>query len=225
MATTVGESVSRVRNVIKAVKEDPFITDRFLYSLIMKYGKTLLKRDLLRENIYGYTNLFKEIPCLDLIEVDKVDACCIGIKTGCTFMRSKNKLPKLMDINSGPIIRSVSTLDYSTRAKQTHAELYVNMTKMSSFKYNKEHYYWLSEGYLYIPNVDWESIRVQALFDEDISSELCHIDARECIPEQDREISLPEHLFSEIEQMVLQEVLTAGKIPSDGADDSQNPMR
>jgi len=33
----IGESISRVRNVLKAVKEDPFLTDRFIYSLIMKF--------------------------------------------------------------------------------------------------------------------------------------------------------------------------------------------
>ena len=42
--TTVGEATSRVRNILKAVKEDPFLTDRFLYSLIMKYAKTLIRR-------------------------------------------------------------------------------------------------------------------------------------------------------------------------------------
>ena len=87
----VGESISRVRNVLKAVKEDPFMTDRFLYSLIMKFAKTLIKREELASTIYKYTSLFKEIPCLELIDVDKVDECCAGIKTGCTIKRSKNK--------------------------------------------------------------------------------------------------------------------------------------
>lgn len=30
MATTIGETVSRIRNVVKAVKEDAFLTDRFI---------------------------------------------------------------------------------------------------------------------------------------------------------------------------------------------------
>jgi len=43
--TTVGEAISRVRNVLKAVKEDPFMTDRFIYSIILKHSKALLKRE------------------------------------------------------------------------------------------------------------------------------------------------------------------------------------
>ena len=87
--STVGDAISRVRNVLKIVKEDPFITDRFLYSLIMKYGKTLIYRDSKLKNIFKNSSLFKELPCVELIEVDTVEACCIGIKTGCTIKRSK----------------------------------------------------------------------------------------------------------------------------------------
>ena len=62
---------------------------------------------------------------------------------------------------------------------------------------------------------------------EYISADLCCVDSDEdvCISEQDRDFAIPEHLFSEIEQMVLKEVLTAGSIPPDGADDSQNILR
>jgi len=225
MATTVGLSISRVRNVLKAVKEDPFMTDRFLYSLIMKYAKTLIKRESKMENIYKHKSLFRELPCVELIDVDKVEACCTGITTGCTIKRSKHKLPELLSIDSGPVIRSVSTLDYSQDALDTLPTLYTNMTKTSTFKYNKQNYYWFSEGYLFIPNVEWEAVRVDGVFDEDISGSLCNVDPTECTTEQDRELAIPEHLFSEIEQMVLKEVLTAGQIPSDGADDGQNIMR
>jgi hypothetical protein len=223
----VGESISRVRNVLKAVKEDPFMTDRFLYSLIMKFAKTLIKREELANTIYKYTSVFKEIPCLELIDVDRVEECCAGIKTGCTIKRSKNKLPELMELGTGPVIRAVTTLDYSKKADQTYPTVYANMTKTSGFKYNKGFYYWFLDGYLYIPNVDWEAVRFQAIFDEDISSELCSVDGKadECVIEQERVLSVPEHLFSEIEQLVIQQVLTTGQIPSDGADDSQNTMR
>jgi hypothetical protein len=37
--TTVGEAISRVRNTLKAVKEDPFLTDRTIYFSLIKYAK------------------------------------------------------------------------------------------------------------------------------------------------------------------------------------------
>ncbi len=42
--TTIGESISRVRNIIKAVTMDAFVTDRVIYSLIQKYAKMYIKR-------------------------------------------------------------------------------------------------------------------------------------------------------------------------------------
>ena len=222
---TVGESISRVRNVLKAVKEDPFMTDRFLYSLILKYAKTLIRRDSKIESLFKNESLFQELPCVELIDVDKVQACCLSIKTGCTFKRSKEKLPELMSTGNGPIIRSVTSLDYSKKAHQTHPSIYTNMSKTSGFRYNKKAYYWFLDGHIYLPNVEWEAVRIQAIFDEEISDDICSTDSTECKNEQDRTLNVPEHLFSEIEQMVLKEVLTAGQVPSDGADDSQNILR
>ena len=227
MATTVGEAISRVRNVLKSVKEDTFMTDRFIYSMLMKYAKTLIKRDSKIENIFKNESLFKEIPCLELITVDKVDACCISIKTNCTFKRTKEKLPKIQEMNSGAIIKSVSTLDYSHKLTRTQPDLYNFITKTSGFKYNKNKYYWIVNDYLFIPDVEWEAIRIQAMFEEDVNPLICSLgtDANDCTPEQERTLSIPEHMFSEIEQMVLNEILIGGKIPSDGADDNQNIFR
>jgi hypothetical protein len=223
--TTIGEATSRVRNVLKAVKEDPFMTDRFLYSIIMKYAKLLIRRQDNEGKIMKHRGLFKQIPCVELIEVDKIEACCIGVRTGCTFMRTKDKLPAFLEGSTGPIIRSVTTLDQSQKLDGTHPSVYANMSNSTYFKYNKSHYYWYLDGHIYIPNVDWESIRIEAIFDEEISDLICSLDPRDCIPEQERELGVPDYLFAEIEQMALKELLTAGQIPSDGPDDSQNVMR
>jgi len=222
--TTIGDATSRVRNVLKAVKEDPFMTDRFLYSLIMKYAKLLIYRQDQKGNLKAYTGLFTTIPCIDLIEVDKIEACCLGIKTGCTFRRSKDKLPELLDGGKGPVIRSVTTIDQSQRLEETYPETYANMTKASTFKYLKTKYFWYLDGHIYIPDVEWESVRMVALFNADVSEFDC-TNTDDCALEQDRKMAVPENLFAEIEQMVLKEVLTTGQIPSDGADDSQSTLR
>jgi hypothetical protein len=223
--TTIGDATSRVRGILKAVKEDPFITDRFLYSLIMKYAKMLIRRQDTEGKIKSYTSLFEAIPCVDLIEVDKIEACCLGIKTGCTFRRTKDKLPAFLEGSKGPIIRAVTTIDGSTRASETFSTTYENMTMTSGFKYNKSKYFWYLDGYIYIPDVEWESIRLEAIFDEDISHLLCDGESDECVVQQDREMGIPDYLFAEIEQMVEKEMLATAQIPTDGADDSQNVMR
>ncbi len=222
--TTIGEATSRLRNIFKAVKEDPFLTDRFLYSLISKYGKMLLKRQDNEYKIMKYNSLFKVLPCIDLIEVDKVEACCIGIRTGCTFRRSKDKLPALMEGSKGPLIRAVTTLDISEELQSTYPTLYANMTKSTYFKYNKTMYYWFIDGHIYVPNADLEGVRLEAMFDQNIESFSCS-ESDDCTPAQERDSGFPDWFFAEIEQTIEKEVLTSGQIPSDGPDDSQNILR
>jgi hypothetical protein len=221
----IGEATSRVRNIMKSVKDDAFITDRFLYSLIIKYGKALLRREDNRNRLMRVATLFRTVPCLELIEVDKVEACCLGIDTGCYIMRTKEKLPAVMDGVNGPLIRMVSSIDRSVEVHMTYPEVYSNMSRSTNFKYNKNKYYWFLNGYLYMPNMTWESVLVDALFEDDIAHLQCCDEGESCTPRQEQIFALPDYLFAEIENMVKQDLGIAIQIPSDGADDKQNVSR
>lgn len=61
MATTIGDAVSRMRNVLKAVKEDPFLTDRFIYSVLSKYSKMLIRRQDNENKIMRFQSLFEPL--------------------------------------------------------------------------------------------------------------------------------------------------------------------
>jgi len=224
---TIGEVTSRIRNGIKSVKEDAFLTDRYLYSMFMKYAKALVKRESQRKNIYTHTSLFKEIPCLELMEVDKVAACCLAVNIGLTFKRSREKLPRMITNDKGPLIKSVSSVDYSQNLTETHPTVYANMTKTSGFKYNKSKYYWIIDDYLYVPDNLWEAVRLQAMFEDDISPLLCDLGAEDesCEIKQNMELAIPEHLYMDIETLVRNEIAPLPQLPSDGSDDQQNVIR
>ena len=106
--TTIGEAISRVRNTIKAVKEDPFLTDRVIYSSLIKYGQTLMKREDNQFRLMKISSIFQVLPYVELIDVDKVEAGCFGVYSGCYFKRSKEKLPTILNGAMGPVIRTVS---------------------------------------------------------------------------------------------------------------------
>src|ERR1017187_1194471 len=94
----IGNAISRVRGSLKAVKQDTFITDRFLYSLLLKYGKTLIKREDNRNKVMSITCLFSKIPCINLIKTDAVEACCGSIKSGTIIMKSEDRIPEVIEI-------------------------------------------------------------------------------------------------------------------------------
>ena len=218
--TTIGEAISRVRNTLKAVKEDPFLTDRVIYSSLIKYGQTLLKREDNQFRLMKISSIFQVLPYIELIDVDKVEAGCLGVYSGCYFKRSKEKLPTILDGAMGPIIRTTSSIDGSIEMFRTDPGTWVSMTRTTTFKYNTRKYFWYLDGYIYCPNIDWDAIRMEAIFQgvTDPCSDQCDI-------AQNKALSLPEYLFSEVEQFVIKELSMSMQIPSDGADDGQNTLR
>ncbi len=164
------------------------------------------------------------LPYVELIDVDKVEAGCIGVYSGCYFKRSKEKLPTILNGMFGPIIRTVSSIDGSEIMYRTNPGSWVSITKSTTFKYNKRKYFWFLNGYLYFPNIDWEAVRVEAVFDGDITEYQCEPE-EQCKLKQDQAFPFPDYLFSEIEQYALKELTMIAQIPVDGSDDGQNTLR
>lgn len=219
--TTIGEAISRVRNTLKAVKEDPFLTDRTIYFSLLKYAQALIKREDNQFRLMKMSQIFKVMPYVELIDVDKVEAGCVGVYSECYFKRSKEKLPNILNGMFGPIIRTVSSIDGSIELFRTEPGTWASITKSTTYKYNKKAYFWFINGYLYVPNVNWDAIRIEAIFDGQLDT--CGSDP--CLIRQDDQFVLPEYLFSEMEQYVIKELTMTMSVPTDGPDDSQNALR
>ena len=219
--TTIGEAISRVRNTLKAVKEDPFLTDRTIYFALLKYAKTLIKREDNQYRLMKMSQIFQVLPYIELIDVDKVEAGCLGVYSECYFNRSKDKLPTILDGMFGPLFRTVSSIDGTIEMFRTEPGTWVSITKSTTFRYNKRPYFWYLNGYLYCPNIDWEAIRVEAIFEGILDT----CDTTDCQLIQDTNFALPEYLFAEVEQFVIKELTMSLSVPSDGPDDSQNALR
>jgi len=223
--TTIGESISRIRNLVKAAKQDAFMTDRFIYSLIVKYAKLYIKRQDNLNIRLKFASLFRSLPCVELIETNKIEACCGSLPNSCKIMRTKEKIPLPFEGSYGPFIRTVSSVDGSTEVYRTQPAAFVSMTKTTTFKYNKQKYYWYMNGYLYLPNADWDAIMVDGIFQDDISifntsaDDVCTIRQTEILP-------IPDDLFAEVEKQVLQDLSIQIQVPVDtNISDKQNILR
>ena len=94
--TTIGSVVSRLRGQVKAEVQDAFVTDRYVYSLIQKFAQLLIRRQDSANKLKKFNAVWKTLPFVELITVDKVEAECTGIKSGCTIKRTKDKLPNML---------------------------------------------------------------------------------------------------------------------------------
>jgi len=221
--TTIGEVISRIRGQVKAEVQDAFVTDRYVYSLIQKFSQLLMRRQDNANKLMKFNSVWQTLPFIELIEVDKVEATCTGIKSGCIIKRTKDKLPHMIEGYWGPLIRTVSSIDGSTELQPTHPGTYTSMSNTTSFRYNKTKYFWYLNGYLYFPNIEWDAIKLEGVFNGDISKWTSEKD--ECIPRYLQKINIPEALFAEIEQQVMLVMTNTLSIPAEDSDNKINLHR
>ena len=162
---TIGESVSRVRNQLKATKKDAFLTDRVIYSFITKHAKMAMRRQDNLNKLMKFNSIFQSLNFVELVDVDRAQAECKGVVSGCYFKRTKDKLPAVMEGYWGPLLRSVTSIDLSENLTPTYPTSFEQMSRQKTFKYNTKKYYWYLNGYLYFPNLDWDAVRVEGVFE------------------------------------------------------------
>ena len=224
MATTIGEVISRIRGQVKAEVQDAFVTDRYVYSLVTKYAQMFMRRQDFANKLMKFNAVWKPLPYVELIDVDKVEADCVGIQSGCTIKRTKEKLPEMIEGYWGPLVRTISSIDNSIEAQATHPGTYTSITKTTTFRYNKRKYWWYLNGYIYLPNVDWDAIKVEGVFDDNIGAWLCG-NEEECKPRHLQDMNIPEALFAEIEQSVVQAMMLTVQVPVEDGDNKVNVNR
>jgi len=219
---TIADSISRVRGNLKAVKQDAFLTDRAIWSALLKYAKLYIKRLDDQNKIMRFQSLFEVLPCVELMDIDKVEACCEGMQSGCTIKRTVDRIPTVLEGTYGPLFRTISSIDGSISCYKTYPATFVDMSNTTNFKYNKNKYYWYLDGYLYFPNIEWDAIRIEMLPEESIAMYTCD---DECEIRQNGKTHIPEYLFVEIENNVKQELLTTIQIPPEGMNDNKNQLK
>lgn len=225
MNATVGESVSRVRNQLKLVKQDAFLTDRFIYSVLIKNARYFLKREDGQFKIYSQRNLFRSFN-VTLEQVDStLDVC--GEVTGCEIItRTKDKVASLMmEGYYGPLILAVLSIDGTRQLVRTTPTDYITISSLSNARLNKSTgYYWEQDGYLYFPNVHWKQVRILGLPFQDISK-YYYSGEEKCKTRQQLPLHLPGYLISEVEAATLKDLIVMLQLPVDEITDNKNISR
>ena len=116
-----------------------------------------MKREDSKNRLMSFSGVMQTMDFVELIEVDKVEACCTGISSDCKIKRTKDKMPIFLQGYYGPLIRTVASLDGSEEMQPTVPSSYLNLSKSKNFKYNKAKYYWYLDDYLYFPNTEWDA--------------------------------------------------------------------
>ena len=224
-ATTIGTVISRIRNLIKAVRVDSFLTDKAIYSLFLKHSALSMKRLDEKGKLVKFSSVFETLDYVELIECDYVEAGCTGVKSYRTFRRTKLPMPMFTEGSMGPMVNSITSLDGSTACQLIrNVDLYNYMTRDPNFRFNTTKYCWYLNDYLYFGNIDWPACRIEGIFEEDISMFKCNSDEK-CCPRQQHSLNIPDFLLSEIEAAILSDFNIMLKTPEDDIHDNKSLYR
>lgn len=215
---TLRKLVSDVRAMHKLLSTDALTTDRALASEIRNNSLLLIKRDTNLRKLWSTDTIFTTIPCLEMEEVS-ISECC-GFVNECTIARTKFKLPRISEGNYQYLIQGVYSINAMSgkgkKLKEISINRYLNLLKLPIIK--KEEYFWISNDYLYVNNPNIVSIRIAALFEEDIINEIMYPECGCGSPEYtldqlcqnplDKEFPLPGYLEQQVLQMTSQKLLS-----------------
>lgn len=221
---TIGEFVSGIRTSIKASGQDAFITNRFIYALAMKHARWLTKRKDSSSAMEKFAAVAQTLELVDLEEVDAIRTLKIPVRSGQTWMRTKDPIPSIFVGVSGPMIKEVVTIDFMTRFKLTDIATYRRIARSSRAKYMKEPYVFFEHGHLYFSEDCLQGVAITAAFEEDID----HLNdpAKACVPMMDRKFPIPGKIQAELESHLKQGDLGMMlNIPEDPQEDNKHIAR
>lgn len=201
------ELIAQIRNQLKDVSADSKLTDKFIYSIMNKHAKWLIRRESRKLHIMRFDYLFQTLKCVEVEQAPVIDDCC-GIRNKCRVSRTVHKLPRIYEDEDGVIIKSIFSIDGSVEYSPITISEYIRKLENPHSKYDKSIYYYFNNGYIYFPNNYIKKVMIKGYFEEDIKKfNTCtdHEDSQ-CLSKLDQEFRIPPHLVGELMNFVMQDL-------------------
>jgi hypothetical protein len=126
-------------------------------------------------------------------------------------MKSKNKLPRLIDSKYGASLKEVTALDDETEFKFTTPAQYRRDKHRGESDYK---YYYIKDGYLYLLDVTVPRVNLYVLTLDEESIESCD-KCNDCKSLWEYELNIPDKLLEAVTQETLKTISIRKQIPRD----------
>lgn len=210
---TKGQLVSRIVNDIRALNKDEHVSRRYILQIAKDKAKFLLAQKLRDRSIFREDNLFTTIDCFAMEKDDIVKCDIIEFKRCNSLMKSKKKLPDLVFSRFGDSIVSVTTVDGMIAFLPTSLNQYRLNSKRKFAKFVTSNYFYVRDGYLYLPDVEIEAVNIILLTTDKDEADAVS-DCKECDDCKsiwDYEFVCSDKLLEAVVADTLQEVLSTYK--------------
>lgn len=221
----IGQLISQIRNQLRIVNEDSRVSRRFIWSLIDKHARWLIKRESSKLRLLKMDYLFQTLHCVPVIEVPSSDECC-GIKTSCKIWRTKDKIQHVYTDEDGIILKAVYSVDGSEEFTPIKLQEFMRKTENPHSRYDKARYYYYNNGYLYFPNTHVRMVQIKGYFIDEVINQCKDEDkGKECKAHEDKRLRIPDYLVGELMEHVINDMINSKKVPEDvRIDKNENRM-
>lgn len=225
---TKRQAIESFRQQLKERNADSNFTNQFLYNELLKQAKWLIKREVSGGRIYTNNSFFQSLRCIEVIEVPAIDNCC-PVPTNCITYRTKNKLPEAWIDNSGPILKSITSVDGSTEFFYTSSSTWLSKKNDPYQKMGKVKYAFFADNYLWFPIHNPHRISIEGYFIDEVREldecNECQDKKGECIRFLDTPFMLPGWLEAEMFAKALQQMMQATMRLQEDEQIDKNPNR
>lgn len=200
--STKRQIIDSFRMKLKQRNADTSFTNQFLYNTLMEHAKWLIRREISAGRIYRNTSFFQTLGCQDVSETSMIDNCC-PVKTNCKIYRTHNLVPDMWNDTTGPVIKTVTSVDGTTDFFVTSAEAWQNKRNDPYQKMSGNKYCFYANGYIWFPEHNPHKINVTGFYMDDLklrssTCEDCSNTEKECVRFLETKFMLPDWLEAEM---------------------------
>lgn len=211
---TIREFISSVRQDNNSISLDSRISGEYIYWTGINIAKLLIKRESDSRKLLKNTAIFTKLGCVEMEEVS-ISECNFTVP--CKFiMKSKKKLPEPFLSNFGSLIQ-VFNIDRSMDYKEVTPTMFKNISNQQ-FKPRKTKYFWIEDGYIYVPNSENEILIVLGLFinQEDVKDfNTEETGTSGCGSILDTEFPVPSYLLGSVQELTTAKVMNRNRVNRD----------
>lgn len=208
MLKTNGDFVATIRNDLKALNKDDYISARYILSVAYGYTEYIINnRALFR--LYRDARIFNLCSCIELKRVKSYE-CEIGEFQTCKkIMKSLKKLPDIMVGKNGFIVEYVLSVDNGTEYEPLRNAADFGNQKLRQFGNHFKYYYIDSNNYIYLLNTTTEAVNVSAAFLGECAE--CGKDCDECKSKLEEKFIIPQEYLSIVSEQTLNRIMNGNK--------------
>ena len=208
MLKTYRQVISDIINDLNALSIDDKFSYRFLYSKFIGRLESIIRQDSSDRGILNLSSIWYPIKKIEMVDYKKSNNN-LNCDVYTDLMVSCDKLPKTFSGKNGDLIK-ILNINNSAEYKQTKSFLYKDI-RNREFLNKKIKYFWIEEGYLFIPDSNVEEVRGYGMFKNSKEVDLINGDSDKCFKILDSLVLAPDYIIDISKRDVVNELRNVNK--------------